>query len=76
MLSATPFVRTSWVKEWDANGRPIFLPGERANAEGVTVYPSLGGGTNFQAPSYSAKTGWYYLVYHDPPATSLPVRRL
>lgn len=67
MLSATPFVRTTWVKEWDDNGRPIFLDGWRANAEGVTVYPSLGGGTNFQAPSYSSKTGWYYLVYHDSP---------
>jgi alcohol dehydrogenase (cytochrome c) len=67
MLSATPFVRTSWVKEWDANGRPIPLEGSRANTEGVSVYPSLGGGTNFQAPSYSAKTGWYYLVYHDSP---------
>jgi alcohol dehydrogenase (cytochrome c) len=67
MLSATPFVRTTWVKEWDDNGRPIFLDGWRATPEGVTVYPSLGGGTNFQAPSYSAKTGWYYLVYHDSP---------
>jgi len=67
MLSATPFVRTTWVKEWDDNGRPVFLDGWRANAEGVTVYPSLGGGTNFQAPSYSSKTGWYYLVYHDSP---------
>ena len=67
MLSATPFVRTTWVREWDDNGRPIFLDGWRANAEGVTVYPSLGGGTNFQAPSYSSKTGWYYLVYHDSP---------
>jgi alcohol dehydrogenase (cytochrome c) len=67
LLSATPFVRTTWVKEWDANGRPIVLDGSRANAEGVTVYPSLGGGTNFQAPSYSSKTGWFYLVYHDSP---------
>jgi alcohol dehydrogenase (cytochrome c) len=67
LLSATPFVRATWVKEWDANGRPVFADNWRANAEGVTVYPSLGGGTNFQAPSYSAKTGWYYLVYHDSP---------
>lgn len=67
MLSATPFVRTSWVKEWDAAGRPVFLDGWRATPEGVTVYPSLGGGTNFQAPSYSSKTGWLYLVYHDSP---------
>ncbi len=67
MLSATPFVRASWVKEWDANGRPVITDGSRATPEGVSVYPSLGGGTNFQAPSYSPKTGWYYLVYHDSP---------
>ncbi len=67
LLSATPFVRATWVKEWDANGRPVFADNWRANAEGVTVYPSLGGGTNFQAPSYSSKTGWYYLTYHDSP---------
>ena len=67
LLSATPFVRTTWVKDWDDNGRPIFADGWRSTPEGVTVYPSLGGGTNFQAPSYSAKTGWYYVVYHDSP---------
>ncbi len=67
LLSATPFVRATWVKGWDDNGRPEFLDGWRATPEGVTVYPSLGGGTNFQAPSYSPKTGWYYLVYHDSP---------
>ncbi|HVY94246.1 MAG TPA: PQQ-dependent dehydrogenase, methanol/ethanol family [Bryobacteraceae bacterium] len=67
LLSATPFVRATWVKEWDANGRPVFADNWRASAEGVTVYPSLGGGTNFQAPSYSAKTGWFYVVYHDSP---------
>lgn len=67
LLSATPFVRATWVKEWDANGRPVFADGWRSSPEGVTVYPSLGGGTNFQAPSYSPKTGWFYLVYHDSP---------
>lgn len=67
LLSATPFVRATWVKEWDANGRPVFADGWRSSPEGVTVYPSLGGGTNFQAPSYSPKTGWFYLVSHDSP---------
>lgn len=67
LLSATPFVRATWVKEWDDNGRPIFAEGWRSSPEGVTVYPSLGGGTNFQAPSYSPKTGWFYVVYHDSP---------
>ena len=69
LLSATPFVRATWVKEWDTNGRPVFQEKWRATPEGVTVYPSLGGGTNFQPPSYSPKTGWYYLVYHDSPGS-------
>ncbi len=29
------------------------------------MYPSLGGGTNFQAPSYSAATGWVYVETSD-----------
>lgn len=65
LLSATPFVRATWVKGWDENGRPIPAPNGAASAEGNYVYPAGGGGTNFQAPSYSAKTGWYYVAYHD-----------
>lgn len=53
------------MKEWDQNGRPETLPGWRSTPEGSTVFPALVGGTNFQAPSYSAQTGWFYLAYHD-----------
>jgi len=67
LLSATPFVRANWVSGWDAAGRPITTPGWRATPEGSTVYPALGGGTNFQAPSYSPQTGWLYFAYHDGP---------
>ncbi len=66
-LAASPFVRASWVKGWDADGKPITTENWRANPEGTTVYPSLGGGTNFQAPSYSPLTGWMYLMYYDGP---------
>ena len=64
-LSATPFVRADWVSGWDKNGRPITTPDWRATPEGNTVFPALGGGSNFQAPSYSPKTGWMYFAYHD-----------
>ncbi len=64
-LSATPFVHTSWVKEWDKDGKPVTLPGWRSTPEGSVVYPALVGGTNFQAPSYSLLTGWMYVAYHD-----------
>ena len=65
LLSATAFVRTNWVSGWDPNGRPILTPGAGASATGNFVYPSLGGGTNFQAPSYSPLTGLFYTAYHD-----------
>lgn len=64
-LAATPYVRTTWVKSWDEKGRPVTAPGWRATAEGAVVFPALIGGTNFQAPSYSPVTGWFYVAYHD-----------
>jgi alcohol dehydrogenase (cytochrome c) len=29
------------------------------------VYPTVGGATNFQAPSYSPDSGWFYLEYSE-----------
>jgi alcohol dehydrogenase (cytochrome c) len=63
-LSATAFVYQNWNAGFEANGRPIQVPGSNSSKEGsFFVYPTLGGGTNFQAPSYSARTGWLYLAY-------------
>ena len=67
LLAANPYVRATWVSGWDAQGRPITTPNWRANPEGTVVYPSIGGGSNFQAPSYSPQTGWMYFMYYDGP---------
>ena len=64
-LAGNPFVRATWVKSWDENGRPILAPNSRSTPQGAMVYPGVGGGTNFQAPSYSSQTGWAYFTYHD-----------
>jgi PQQ-dependent dehydrogenase (methanol/ethanol family) len=65
-LQGTPFVRMSWNTGFDANGRPKVVPGWDSRPEGsIAVYPSLGGGTNFQAPSYSPVTGWVYVETSD-----------
>jgi alcohol dehydrogenase (cytochrome c) len=65
-LSGTPFVYQNWNRGLDANGRPIQIPGSNSSVEGsFLVYPSLAGGTNFQAPSYSPVTGWFYLAYSE-----------
>src|SRR5207247_3683087 len=64
--SGTPFAYQNWNKGLDENGRPIQIPGSNSSPEGsFVVFPSLGGGTNFQAPSYSPLTGWMYLEYSE-----------
>src|SRR5262249_33068987 len=52
-LGATPFVYQNWNTGFDSKGRPIVVPGSNSSREGsFFVSPTLGGGTNFQAPSY------------------------
>ncbi len=65
-LSGTPFVYVNWVNGFEANGRPRQVPGSNSSPGGsFFVYPTLGGATNFQAPSYSPLTGWFYLQYSE-----------
>ena len=66
-LAGNPFVRASWVKGWDENGRPVLTEKSRSNPDGEIIFPAVGGGTNFQAPSYDPQTGWMYFAYHDGP---------
>ena len=60
-LSGKAFVRQTWNTGFDENGRPKMAPGSESSAEGSVVYPGLGGGTNWQSPSYSPETGWVYV---------------
>ncbi|HTL01253.1 MAG TPA: PQQ-binding-like beta-propeller repeat protein, partial [Vicinamibacterales bacterium] len=65
-LSGTPFVYQNWNKGFDEKGRPMAVPGSNSSPEGsFLVYPTLIGGTNFQAPSYSLLTGLFYLEYQE-----------
>ena len=65
-LSGTPFVYQNWNRGFDDTGRPLAIPGSNSSGEGsFLVYPTVGGATNFQAPSYSPTTGWLYLEYSE-----------
>ena len=65
-LSGTPFTYQNWNTGFDARGRPVVVPGSNSSRDGsFYVYPTLGGATNFQAPSYSPMTGWMYLAYQE-----------
>ncbi len=65
LLQATPYVRQTWNAGFEANGRPKFQPNANATPEGAEVFPSLVGGTNWQAPSYDAASHWLYLVFAE-----------
>jgi alcohol dehydrogenase (cytochrome c) len=65
-LSGTSFVFQNWNAGFDPIGRPRAVEGSNSSAAGsFLVYPTVGGATNFQAPSYSAKTTWFYLAYSE-----------
>ena len=51
LLSATPYVRASWVKAGTEPAAPSPFPAWKASPEGAVVFPSLVGGAQFQAPS-------------------------
>ena len=52
LIVAKPFVETTWAKEISSlTGRPILLPNNHPNEQGVRTCPDLGGGTNFMSPS-------------------------
>ena len=61
-LHGTPFVKVTWATGLDENGRPIRSPKGEATLEGNQVFPGIQGGTNWYAPSYSPRTGLFYVT--------------
>ena len=65
-LHADNYVRQTWNAGFDENGKPSHLPGSVASLDGSEpVYPTLGGGTNWQAQSYDADKKVLYLETID-----------
>lgn len=64
-LNGVPFVKQTWAEKLDAKGRPIKIPGRGPSAQGTLTFPGVQGGTNWFAPSFSPKTGLFYLNAWD-----------
>jgi alcohol dehydrogenase (cytochrome c) len=60
-LQGTPFVKVTWSKGLDEAGRPMRVESVMPSAEGVELYPSHTGGTNWYSPSFSPRTGLFYV---------------
>lgn len=60
-LLGKPFVRVNWMERFDKNGRPERVPGKVPTKEGELIMPTVLGATNWAPPSYSPKTGLFYV---------------
>ena len=58
-LLGKPFVKVTWASGLDAKGRPMNIVGP--TAEGAVIYPGVQGGTNWFSPSFSPRTGLFYI---------------
>ena len=58
-LQGKPFTAVNWAEGFDEKGRPkrVLFP----TAEGTLVYPNNQGATNWYSPSYSPRTGLFYI---------------
>jgi alcohol dehydrogenase (cytochrome c) len=60
-LLGKPFVEVTWMNGFDEKGRPMRVPGKTSTKEGNLIYPGNQGGTNWYSPSYSPRTGLFYI---------------
>ena len=68
-LLGKPFVKQTWATGLDDKGRPMKIPGRGPSRQGTQTWPGVQGGTNWYAPSFSARTGLFYVTawedYHS-----------
>jgi alcohol dehydrogenase (cytochrome c) len=58
-LLGKPFAKVTWTSGLDANGRPRDVL--QLTADGVLASPGVQGATNWYSPSYSPRTGLFYV---------------
>jgi len=64
-LLAKPFAKQTWADGIDSSGRPVVNPEAHPTERGTVVYPSVGGATNWESPSYSPLTNLFYVSALD-----------
>ena len=60
-LFGKPFVEVNWMSGFDEKGRPMRVPCKVPTPEGALVKPTVLGATNWYPPSYSPRTGLFYI---------------
>jgi PQQ-dependent dehydrogenase (methanol/ethanol family) len=65
LVFAKGYVRETWNVGFDKEGRPVLAPGSKSSPKGNIVYPGLGGGSNWQSPSYDPVRALLYVAASD-----------
>ena len=60
-----PFTQVNWANGFDEQGRPMRVAGKVPSREGTLIYPSNQGATNWYSPSFSPRTGLFYIPAWD-----------
>ena len=60
-LLGKPFVEVNWASGFDETGRPMRVAGKVPTPEGTVIFPGNQGGTNWYSPSFSPRTGLFYI---------------
>ena len=62
-LLGKPFVKVTWMDGFDPKGRPIRIPGQVPTPQGsLIIRPHVLGATNWSPPSFSPRTGLFYVA--------------
>lgn len=61
-LLGKPFATQTWASGMSPEGRPLRKPNIDPTPEGTYVWPGVQGATNWYSPSYSPRTGLFYLT--------------
>ena len=64
-ITGGAFAKQTWASGLDAKGRPILVADKVPSADGTLVYPGLEGAANWPPPSYSPRTGLFYVHGQD-----------
>jgi alcohol dehydrogenase (cytochrome c) len=65
-LLGKAFVKQNWNLGFDENGRPMKSPAiSPKSTEGTFIEPGVQGGTNWYSPSFSPRTGLFYVSTWD-----------
>ncbi|WP_428101427.1 pyrroloquinoline quinone-dependent dehydrogenase [Candidatus Rariloculus sp.] len=64
-LFGKPYVATNWMDGFDEKGRPQRVPGMLPTPEGTLIRPHVHGATNWAPPSFSPKTGLFYVAHWE-----------